>query len=168
MKDGSACTSRRQPGLFWTESGDAYAVDWFAGGAQQASFYCLTHIHSDHTAGLFDEGTSRAKREWTRRGGPRIVCSTQTKALLVARGVNAGRIEELPLHQPCAVPVNCGQSGPSACLTLLDANHCIGPICLPCPDELVALLVTAHPCTGSVMFLVQWCNIHSLHTGDLR
>ena len=134
--------ARQQPGLFWTESGAAYAVDWFAGGTD-AAFFCLTHIHCDHTAGLFDEGkNSRARREWTRRGGPRIVCSSQTKTLLVARGVNPGRIEALPLHQPCAVPVDGGQSGP--CVTLFDANHCIGLTCSLCPDELIALVVTAH------------------------
>ena len=133
----------RAPGVFSTEEGVTYAVDWFAGG-DAVGVYLLSHMHTDHTAGLFDGDSGKAKREWSRRAGSKIVCSAQTKALLVASGVSACRIEALPLNQPCAVSVEGGRSGP--CVTLIDANHC----------------------PGSVMFLIQWGNIHNLHTGDCR
>ena len=132
----------RRPGVFHTADGDTYAVDWFGGG-DAVGVYFLTHMHTDHTSGLFDE-SGKVKNEWSRRVGPKLVCSAQTEAMLVACGISAGRIETRPLNQPSSVSVEGGAGGP--CVTLIDANHC----------------------PGSVMFLVQWGNIHNLHTGDFR
>ena len=117
-------------------------MDWFAGG-DGVALYLLTHMHTDHLSGLF-EARGRVHSTWARRTGPRIVCSAQTKALLVARGVPGCRICELPLNQSCAVNVGGGSSGPT--VTLFDANHC----------------------PGSVMFHVQWNDVNNLHTGDFR
>ena len=124
-----------------TDEGNRYSVDFF-GGTDRVGLYLLTHAHADHVAGLFDS-TGRVVGAWARRVGPRIVCSAQTKALLVARGVPSCRVEALPLLQPCAVRMG-GASGPT--VTLIDANHC----------------------PGSVMFHVQWDDLDNLHTGDFR
>jgi DNA cross-link repair 1B protein len=128
--------------VYATDAGGGYCVDWFAGG-EGVSLYLLTHMHTDHLSGLF-EARGRVHSKWARRTGPKIVCSAQTKALLVARGVPGCRVCELPLNQPCAVNVGGGSSGPT--VTLFDANHC----------------------PGSVMFHVQWNDVNNLHTGDFR
>jgi hypothetical protein len=129
-----------------TDEGGSYCVDWFGGGTDGVGLVLLTHMHADHVSGLFDAAGAPA-RAWARRAGPRIVCSEQTKVLLVARGVPSCRVEALPLLEPCAVLVAGAagsRSGPT--VTLIDANHC----------------------PGSVMFHVQWDDINNLHTGDFR
>lgn len=131
------------PAALWheTDEGNCYSVDFFR-GTDRVGLYLLTHAHADHVAGLFDS-KGCVVGTWARRVGPRIVCSAQTKALLVARGVPSCRVEALPLLEPCAVRVG-GAVGPT--VTLIDANHC----------------------PGSVMFHVQWDDLDNLHTGDFR
>jgi hypothetical protein len=124
-----------------TDEGNCYSVDFFR-GTDCVGLYLLTHAHADHVAGLFDS-KGCVVGTWARRVSPRIVCSAQTKALLVARGVPSCRVEALPMLEPCAVRVG-GAGGPT--VTLIDANHC----------------------PGSVMFHVQWDDLDNLHTGDFR
>lgn len=125
-----------------TDAGNTYCVDWFSGGSG-VGVYFLTHMHTDHLAGLFEPRTGCVKEEWGRRGGPKIVCSDQTQRLLLARGVPASRVYALPLQQACSVAAGSA-GGPT--VTLIDACHC----------------------PGSVMFHIQWDNLNHLHTGDFR
>jgi len=103
-----------------TSEGDSYCVDWFGSGAD---LYFLSHMHTDHLVGIFKQNGS-VTGEWETQTGAKIVCSEQTKDLLVARGLPGNRVVAKPMGEACFVPI--GSGGPT--FVLINANHCPGSV----------------------------------------
>ncbi|KAI1141751.1 Metallo-hydrolase/oxidoreductase [Hypoxylon sp. FL0543] len=129
-------------------------VDFFRGSDRQPPLACfLSHVHSDHLAGL------------DRLRSPFVYCSAATREILLrlekypcrlnyAKGIFedprmqtykhlAKVLKPIPLDTPTEVQLELGKS---IQVTLLDANHC----------------------AGAVMFLFEGNGKAVLYTGDIR
>ncbi|KAI0888119.1 Metallo-hydrolase/oxidoreductase [Annulohypoxylon maeteangense] len=129
-------------------------IDFFRGFQSQPPLACfLSHIHSDHLAGL------------DRLRSPFVYCSAATREILLrlekypcrlnyAKGIFedprmqtykhlAKVLKPIPLDTPTEVEL---EPGKSIQVTLLDANHC----------------------AGAVMFLIEGNGRAVLYTGDIR
>ncbi|KAK4555753.1 hypothetical protein LTR86_006973 [Recurvomyces mirabilis] len=126
-------------------------IDYFRHGndeAQPPLAYFLSHVHSDHLAGL---ETCKS---------PFIYCSPATREILLrlekyphrmnfAKGVLESRkqtyshlkklLKPIPLDTPTIIELSPGNS---IRVTLLDANHCIGAVCFLVEGNGKAILYT--------------------------
>ena len=94
------------------------AVDfWSIRRCPQSRVFFLSHMHTDHTAGLTSSWNTY-----------RIYCSDLTRKLAIAKlGLRSELVVGLPLDEP--VTINLDEVGQEMMtVTLIDANHCPGSV----------------------------------------
>ena len=94
------------------------AVDfWSIRRCPQSRVFFLSHMHTDHTAGLTSSWNTY-----------RIYCSDVTRKLAIAKlGLRSELVVGLPLDEP--VTINLDEVGQEMMtVTLIDANHCPGSV----------------------------------------
>ncbi|XP_037082329.1 protein artemis-like [Pollicipes pollicipes] len=125
------------PGLI--EGYPEVAVDLFMGKCLEASFFFLSHLHTDHMRGLRSRALQEALKALPE---PRLFCSRQSAALL-ASWRDFGQL------RPYLCPLEVGEPRQ---LT----------------DRLLVTLLPAGHCPGSVMLLFEAGGGTVLYTGDFR
>ena len=94
------------------------AVDfWSIRRCPQSRVFFLSHMHTDHTAGLTSSWNTY-----------RIYCSDVTRELAIAKlGLRSELVVGLPLDEPVTIKLDeVGQE--MMTVTLIDANHCPGSV----------------------------------------